>query len=86
MFKQGAVRRLMTLFTAHYGLEEGRDLTRWRELVEFYTYIEGRHNKVSYVLEMNCEEKRGINDKCKLFALGTLKKGIALYRRPSRRS
>lgn len=73
----------MTLFTAHYGLEESRDLTRWRELVEFYSYIEGRHNKVSYGLEVNCEEKRGINDKYKLFVLGTLKKRIAVYKGPS---
>lgn len=67
----------MTLFTAHYGLEEGRDLTRWRELLEFLAILRADTITFLMVWKWTVRKKRRINDKYKLFALGPLKKGIA---------
>ena len=52
------VRRLLSLFTPHYGLDQGSNLTRWRVVVEFYRYFEGNHSKSSCGLDVECEKKK----------------------------
>lgn len=76
----------MTLFSSHFGLDQGSDLIRWRIVVEFCRYFEGNHSKASCGLELECENRRRVNDNYKLFVLSTSKKGIAIYGEKSRRS
>lgn len=76
----------MILFLFYFGLDQGSDLIRWRIVVEFCRYFEGNYSKVFCGLELECENRRRVNDNYKLFVLSISKKGIVIYGEKFRRS